>query len=281
MTNVTDFIEWGLARVNPASVPADALLPIPREQVGVDPWHYLFGSVRVFTTKAVIEYFWEHHYKSRTTRYHYDEVTGSWKPTDCATDCEGFLDAYMTYQLGIPTDINADTNYNSWCEDKGKIADIDREWVIGEAVFEEKYSTSKGWYKNHIGWVCGFMPEGEPLVMEARGLDHGVVVTKLNERVWKYRGLMTKVFEYKEEPEMSWLGNTEAVKALQNAMNLNGIADYEGKALVVDGKWGKRSQSAFDAMCKAHGPKPDVKHVAVYLDGVLKDEFDVYEEDRK
>ena len=276
MTNVLDFIGWGLGRVNPASVPDDALLPILRDEVGVDPWHYLFGSVRVFTTKAVIEYFWEHHYKTRTTRKHYDEVTASWRATDCATDCEGFLDAYRTYVLGIKTDISADYNYEHWCEDKGKISEIDREWVLGEAVFEERYSSTKGWYKNHIGWICGYMPDGEPLVMEARGLDYGVVVTKLSERVWKYRGLMTKVFEYKEEPTMSWLGNAEAIKALQNAMNLNGIVDYEGKALVVDGKWGTRSQSAFENMCREHGPEPEVKHVEVYLDGTLKSSFDVY-----
>ena len=54
--------------------------------------------------------------------------------------------------------------------------------------------------KTHIGWVCGFDKNGNPLVVESRGLKYGVVITKLFGRGWDYRGLMTKLFSYAESP---------------------------------------------------------------------------------
>ena len=38
----------------------------------------------------------------------------------------------------------------------------------------------------HIGWICGSV-NGEPLVVEARGLSYGVVITKLSQRGWTHR----------------------------------------------------------------------------------------------
>ena len=47
-----------------------------------------------------------------------------------------------------------------------------------------------------------------------------------------------------------WTGND--AKTMQTALNAAGYTDYEDKALTVDGKWGRRSQSAFDKMMAAH-----------------------------
>ncbi len=62
-----------------------------------------------------------------------------------------------------------------------------------EAVFNG--SSSK---KTHVGWVCGFLPDGDVLVMEERGLSYGFVVTRMSKRAWKYRGLMTRRYSYGE-----------------------------------------------------------------------------------
>jgi hypothetical protein len=88
-------------------------------------------------------------------------------------------------------DTNANGNYVNFCTDKGLCSAINRPYVIGEAVFNG--SNTK---KTHVGWVCGFMPDSSPLVIEARGLSYGVVITNMATRPWKYRGLMTKRFEY-------------------------------------------------------------------------------------
>jgi len=107
-------------------------------------------------------------------------------------DCQGLLDAYCTQALGVKTDLNAHGCYARWCADRGRIQDISRAYVIGEAVLRANdYGTMK-----HIGWICGFAEDGEPLVIEERGLSYGCVVTRLSGRGWTHRGLMTKRFIY-------------------------------------------------------------------------------------
>ena len=40
----------------------------------------------------------------------------------------------------------------------------------------------------------------------------------------------------------------DAVQAMQTALSAAGYTDADGKAIAADGKWGKKSQAAFDAM---------------------------------
>lgn len=40
----------------------------------------------------------------------------------------------------------------------------------------------------------------------------------------------------------------DAVQAMQTALSAAGYTDADGKAIIADGKWGKKSQAAFDAM---------------------------------
>ncbi|MBP5212530.1 MAG: hypothetical protein J6Z30_06710, partial [Pyramidobacter sp.] len=49
---------------------------------------------------------------------------------------------------------------------------------------------------------------------------------------------------------------------MQDAMNAAGYRDSEGNVLVVDGKWGRRSQEAFDAMLAAHSALIDAEQPA-------------------
>lgn len=48
MENVQDFIRWALTHAK--SVPIGAAMPLPADACCAEPWHYLFGSVRVQTT---------------------------------------------------------------------------------------------------------------------------------------------------------------------------------------------------------------------------------------
>lgn len=89
-------------------------------------------------------------------------------------------------------------NYRLWCNAKGPIDDITRDYVIGEAVFV----SNKNGKMTHVGWICGFDSDGTPLVIEARGLRYGVVVTRLDNRPWTHRGIMVKNSNIQEEIEM-------------------------------------------------------------------------------
>lgn len=154
---------------------------------GVDPWVYLYGTHGHKVTKTLLDARFNSYYKKHGwTRERYDEKTANWPAEGkIATDCEGLWDNFA----GI--DVNADHNYRKFCTQKGLIAKINRPFVIGEAVFNG--SAAK---KTHVGWVCGFTKNGTPLVLEARGLAYGVVITSMAKREWKYRGLMAKCLNY-------------------------------------------------------------------------------------
>ena len=267
---IENFIKWALTHVKRSTIPLDAQLPLPIAQCGTDPWNYLFGSVRVMTTQATINYYFNNHYKNKMTRADYDAITNSWSRTGYATDCQGMLDAYLTYVCNEKIDINAHMNYTLWCTDKGTIASINRPYVIGEAVF---MCSTKSKKMTHVGWICGFRANGEPLVVEARGLAYGVVVTELSKRNWTHRGLMTAKFDYtkhQEEPKpMSTIKfeKTNPIKtgepylAMQKALNAAGYTDATGKVLVEDGKWGAKSQQAFEKLLNAHVTIPEPEKV--------------------
>lgn len=274
MYAILDFIVWALSHAAKSAVLDGAYLPVSLSAVGTEIWHYLFGSVRVKTDANTLEYYYIHHYHKSMTRERYDQLTKDWKNTDFATDCQGLLDAFLTYVCGEKTDINANMNYTNWCTTKGKISEIDRPYVIGEALFE--YNGTK---MNHVGWVCGFAADGVPLAVEARGIAYGVVVTRMDKRNWTHRGLMTKKFDYTEPTHeravfevRSPMSTGMIYEKMQDTLNSAGYTDADGKPLEVDGKWGKLSQQAFDALIADYTPKPvfvePVKHdVTLSVDG--------------
>jgi hypothetical protein len=258
MNSAKEFVCWALTHARPSSIPEDALLPVSRKYCGTEIWNYLYGSVRVRTDKATLDRYFENHYKAQMTRERFDALTADWPEDGFATDCQGLLDAWLTYIKRKPTDINADMNYRLWCADKGRIGEIAREWRIGEAVFRANDAGKM----THVGWICGFMPGGDPLVVEARGIAYGVVVTRLSRRDFTHRGIMSTKFDYEAEEKpmtepvifekTSPMAQGEAYLAMQKALNLAGYTDGEGKTLEEDGKWGGRSQQAFGKLIAAH-----------------------------
>lgn len=263
MTNVLDFIRWALTHVDPNTVLSGAVLANgTAANTGTEPWHYLYGTVKSKTTAERIEERWRNHYSKTWMREAYDRATACMSPGDFATDCQGLLDAYLTYELGEKTDVNADYNYRKWCTEKGKTREIERPYEIGEAVF---MANSRG-KMSHVGWICGFGADNEPLVVEARGLSYGVVITRLEARPWTHRGLMTKKFEYEEERQMETKFEVTkpmlrgvGVATMQRALIANGYTDDNGDELIEDGKWGSKSQAAFRKLLEAHTQESEIK----------------------
>lgn len=279
MYKASDFIAWAVARAKPESVPAGAVITFP---VGVvQPWEYLFGTTGIKCTQAVLDNRYEEYYsKHNWTLSAYAKATDGWVAQGVyVCDCEGLLDAFLG------KDVTADYCYQAWCSDKGRMSEIDRPWVIGEAVFKESRRANGSWYKSHIGWVCGFMPDGEPVVVEERGIRYGCVITKLTDRPWTYRGLVTHELDYKEDPMdirfevVSPMHEGDAYYAMQEALKQAGYTDYEDKPLSPNGKWGKRSQSAFDKLVADYAPKmPETKEVKIFIEGEMVNHFKMLEE---
>jgi hypothetical protein len=185
MENVTNFIRWACSHAKPLS---GASVPFP---VGTDGiWCYLWGTKGQVVTQSLLDARYRSYYGPHDwSRDEYNRTTAGWVSNKKhVTDCQGLLDCYLK------NDTTANGNYKNYCTQKGLIKDIDRPWVIGEAVFNGTDAK-----KTHVGWIVS--TEGDPCVVEARGLAYGVVITRLSKRPWKYRGLMTKRFSYDPAPE--------------------------------------------------------------------------------
>lgn len=193
MDNVKQFIAWALSHAKQSSVPAGAKLFIPLEKVGTaGEWEYLYGTTGIVCTQSKLNSKYRSYYKPHGWSLQaYQAATKNWvaeKRIVC--DCQGLCDYYLHI------DTNAKGNYAKFCTSKGSVKSITRKYVIGEAVFKGSSPSSI----NHVGFICGFMPDGEPLVVEEKGLRYGCVVTRLSSTAWTYRGLMTKKFEYDDTP---------------------------------------------------------------------------------
>lgn len=188
MKNVLDFIKFAVSHADPATVPSGAKIDFPVGDSGV--WEYLWGTKGAICTEKLLEDRYRTYYgPNGWSRQEYESTTRGWVADGVrVTDCQGLLDAFLG------NNVNADSDYRSYCTDKGLVSAINRPWVVGEAVFNG--SDQK---KTHVGWVCGFVGT-DPLIVEARGLKYGVVITRQSKRKFKYRGIMSKKFAY-DDPE--------------------------------------------------------------------------------
>jgi hypothetical protein len=191
MRNVQEFLAWGISRASPARIPAGSTLCVPLETVGVEGiWRYIYGTTGVKCTQARLDRAYEKYYKGwGWSRREFDSVTAGWVAAkEMVCDCQGLEDCFSG------ADTNAKGNYANYCTDNGRIADISRPFVIGEALFVGSSPSAI----NHVGWVCGFAPEGEPLILHERGLAHGCVIERMSScgKKWTYRGIMAKRYDY-------------------------------------------------------------------------------------
>lgn len=262
MKNIMEFMTWAMSHASPARIPAGSTLCVPLSSVGADGvWEYLYGTTGQKCTQSLLDKKYTQYYQGwGWTREEYAAATGGWVSRGVMVcDCQGLED----YFAG--KDTNAKGNYANLCTDKGAISAISRPYVLGEAVF---CGSSPGSI-NHVGWIAGFGPDGEPLVVHERGLSHGCVVERMSQagKKWTYRGLMTKRYVYegqeagaeeKEETETaqpvvlritSPLMRPAGVKELQEALNKLGYAC--GKA---DGIYGENTETALLGLCEAHLP---------------------------
>ncbi len=213
--------------------------------ISTNPAEYLYGTNGQIVTEALLDERFENHYKKKMTRTQYDKYTKGWVNRKCRVfDCQGLLD----YFAG--NNVTADYCYRNWCGEKGIITDEVKCFLatpnaLGCAVFE-KNSEGK---MNHVGFIVGNL-NGDPLIIESRGIAYGVTMTRLSERNFTYFGRPSKVISFPEstivpvhisvENTNNCNANIDRIKALQYLLNSYGYA------CVPDGKIGTETRSAFD-----------------------------------
>lgn len=117
-------------------------------------------------------------------------------------------------------DTRARYNYSGWCSPKGTGKIPNNRKVPGAAVFI--HSSSAG-YITHVGFlekpVDASKPSGDWYVIEARGVNYGVVRTKLNSRGWNRWGLMSKYFDYGDSAGTSTTPAADTPRTLKKGMS--------------------------------------------------------------
>jgi hypothetical protein len=184
--DVIEFIKWALPHSNNK---VEGSYPLPYSDIAVDPWGYIFGTTGCICTQKLINAKRNIPNYKKWSDTSYKAATAKWLGKT-VVDCQGLVDYYCKQ------DTNAKGNYANWCSTKS--TDMSKiPMQIGVAVFHGTKPSNI----HHVGFVCGFDTNSRPLVIEARGTNYGVVITRFDERGWNYWGKMDKVFEYEQSTE--------------------------------------------------------------------------------
>lgn len=172
------------------------------------------------------------------------------------TDCSGLIGAYREKHIGS-------SQLYSTAYKRMPITDV-KKFAPGVVL----------WKNGHVGVYIG-MEDGVPMCVEAKGINYGVVKTRVASTNWQY-GLTFKdmSYEYENNVDGTWKGNNpfvepttllkrgtkgNEVKWLQYELREAGydrIFEYQGKsygAVLIDGDFGKITEAAvrsFQTSCK-------------------------------
>lgn len=177
-------------------------------------------------------------------------------------DCQGLVEGYYLDMTGVNVDTKARYNYANWCGIKGSgMIPADRR-VPGAAVF---WGTSAATI-HHVGYlykpVSANKPAGDWYIIEARGVNYGVVMTRLNSRKPNYWGWMTKYFDYTGSTSVVTptraLGERELKKGMKgdDVVELQTILISLGFDLPkygADGEYGSETEKSVKYFQKAYG----------------------------
>lgn len=119
-------------------------------------------------------------------------------------DCNGMAEGIYEDFSGKDINSKARYNYANWCDPRGVGMIPAKYRVPGAAVFWGDTASSI----HHVAYLYKPVKAGETsgdwYLIEARGVNYGVVKTKLSERKPNYWGLMTLFYDYtvnQKEPE--------------------------------------------------------------------------------
>ena len=185
-------------------------------------------------------------------------------------DCNGMAEGIYKDYSGVDINTKARYNYSQWCGTKGSGLIPAKQRVPGAAIFWGDSAANI----HHVAYlykpVNANNPEGNWYIIEARGVNYGVVMTKLNSRKPDYWGLMTKYFDYtgttaSTSPTPTTVvtdTNTFGSRTLQKGSKGNDVKELQ-KILMqqgytlpkygADGDFGSETETAVKAFQKNNG----------------------------
>ena len=169
-------------------------IPTPSGSSTIKAGGYVFGTTGNYCNTDLQNSRWDSWYRNSSTygnkRSLYNQHIKQWEGK-YVVDCQGLCDWWYTQATGVATDISAAMNFQYWCNH----TTVSGPYQIGDVVFKEKNGAI-----NHVGWICGWLKQVDsditiPLVVEAKNLKYGIVLTKLDNG-WAKRGRMINKFDY-------------------------------------------------------------------------------------
>lgn len=186
-------------------------------------------------------------------------------------DCNGLPEGIYKDFSGVSINTKARYNYSGWCGTKGT-GTIPAEYrVPGAAVFWGNTAATI----THVAYlykpVTANKPSGDWYLIEARGVTHGVVKTKLSSRKPNFWGLMTKYFDYGNS-EIAYEEPKLGERILRNGMEGEDVKEMQSNLITLgydcgkwgaDGDFGDATEIALMAFQTAHGVEADGEYGSI------------------
>lgn len=160
-------------------------------------------------------------------------------------DCNGMAEGIYEIYTGVNINTRARHNYAEWCDPKGKGQIPVEMRVPGAAIFFGTPASDI----HHVAYLVEPVkpghPEGDWIVIEAKGVKYGVVQSKLSDRKPDYWGLMTKYFDYSDSegdipvpaPVEIHLGDRQLMNGCEGN-DVKELQDYLIRLGYDCGRWG-------------------------------------------
>lgn len=170
-------------------------------------------------------------------------------------DCNGLAEGIYKDFSGVDINARARNNYTSWCSVKGTGVIPGNQRIAGAAVFWGSSASSI----HHVAYldapVDAKKPEGDWYLIEARGVNYGVVRTRMNSRKPNYWGLMDKYFDYGNTAASSpvYVTGERTIKRGSTGDDVRDLQVYLDKLgydvgkYGFDGEFGRATESAVKA----------------------------------
>lgn len=156
-------------------------------------------------------------------------------------DCNGLPEGIYEDWSGVNINTKARYNYSGWCGTKGTGMIPAKYRQPGAAVFWGKTAAKI----THVAYlykpVNPAKPAGDWYIIEARGVNYGVVKTKLLSRKPNYWGLMTKYFDHTNSEDYVPAEPELGERLLKNGMEGADVKELQEALIKLGydlGRWG-------------------------------------------